>query len=519
MSRPTRDSRLAALPSAMFDVAVVGGGVHGGAIFRALRTAGYRALLVERGDYACGTSQSSAMMAWGGLLYLKNADFATVWRLSRTREEMLAHAGGGVSPLRIRYVGAGATAPRLWQRLTLHLYWLLGACRRRRPRLETAFAEQELLRDGAAWRSATYEEGRIDPSDARFVLRSILHDNPGAGWAFNYCRLAGGGFDAGQRCWHLELEDGLGRRTHQARARWVVNAAGIGTDRLNALFGVEAPYRNLFSKGVFLVLPRQPIHDSSLIFATEGDFLAWAPWGPVALWGPTETVVSDPDGATSPEPADIRYLLNELNRHAAKPYDTGDLVSLRYGVRSIAVPRGSGDEDSRKLSRRPRLAFDPGRPWVSVYGGNLTYAALLARQLVNELRRRHPPSAGERPTAAPFEANGNGAAAPVITFPGLPGTFPAPGWCASHEDCWHLEDYLRRRTNIAQWVPRGGLGSRDEHRPLLERLARDIYGDEESARRAVEEYRRRAAQDHEWLLSATNVVASCPRQRAEKEPP
>src|SRR5207244_2327380 len=102
-------------------------------------------------------------------------------------------------------------------------------------------------------------------------------------------RLHGGGFDARQRCWHLELEDRLGGRTYAARARWVVNAAGVGTDRLNDSFGVVAPYRHLFSKGVFLGLPRHPAHDSVLAF--DGDFLSWFPWGPCALWGPTETVL------------------------------------------------------------------------------------------------------------------------------------------------------------------------------------------------------------------------------------
>src|SRR5439155_19392978 len=138
--------------------------------------------------------------------------------------------------------------------------------------------------------------------------------------------------------------------------------------------------------------------------------------------------------------------------------------------------------------------------WVSVYGGNITYAALLARQLVSELQRRQAPTAPVRPLAIRRGANGNGAVPPRIAFPGLPGTFLAPGWCASHEECWHLEDYLRRRTNIAQWVPRGGLGSRDEYRPLLERLGREIYGADEPARRAVEEYSRRAARDADWLL-------------------
>jgi glycerol-3-phosphate dehydrogenase len=499
MDRATRDSRLSALPAEVFDVVVVGGGVHGGAAFRALRGAGYRALLVERGDYACGTSQSSTMMAWGGLIYLKNGDLGTVWRLSRSRDELLARERG-VSPLRVRYVGGGPAAPpRLWERAALHLYWALGGCRRRRPALESSFAEQELLRGGGAWRCLTYEEGRIGPSDARFVLRSIVPGDPGASCAFNYCQLHGGGFDPHRRCWHLELEDRLAGRTSRARARWVVNAAGVGADPLNAAFGVEAPYRHLFSKGVFLGLPRHPAHDSVLAFAA--DFLSWCPWGPCALWGPTETVVANLGRASAPEADDVRYLLGELNRYTRRCYGVRDIISLRCGVRPIAVRRGRPDSDSRTISRRARLVFDRERPWVSVYGGNLTYAPLLARRLRAELRRRQTPARRGGGGAIPdgWEA------APQITFPGLPGTVPAPEWCAAHEECWHLEDYLRRRTNIAQWVPRAGLGAGEEHRPLLERLARDIYGADEPARKAVDEYAGRAARDHHCLVGGVDL--------------
>jgi glycerol-3-phosphate dehydrogenase len=373
----------------------------------------------------------------------------------------------------------------------------LGGCRRRRPVLESSFAEQEMLRDGNSCLSLTFEEGGISPSDARFVLRSVLQGDSDRGWAFNYCRLHGGGFDARQHCWRLHLEDRLTGRVVAARARWVVNAAGVGADRLNAAFGVEAPYRHMFSKGVFLVLPRHPTHDSALVF--NGDFLAWSPWGPRALWGPTETVEADLDAASAPEAEDIRYLLSELNRYAGRTYTTRDVISLRCGVRPIAVRRDSPDIDSRLFSRRARLVFEHERPWVSVYGGNITYAPLLARQFAAALRRRLSP-AQRAPRNGAVAAGGEADAAPQIVFPGLPGTVPAPAWCAGHEECWHLEDYLRRRTNIAQWVPRAGLGVAGEHRPFLERLARDICGAEEPARKAVEEYALRIAREHGGLL-------------------
>jgi glycerol-3-phosphate dehydrogenase len=444
------------------------------------------------------------MMVWGGLLYLKNGDLATVWRLSRLREELLAGTTPGVSPLCIRFLGEhpGVSAGYLL-RLALYLYWFLGSCRRRRPTVESVFPEQELFRDGPAWTSLTYEEGQIVPSDACLVLHWILDGHSDTGWAFNYCRLCGGRFDTQERVWHLDLEDRLCDRHFSARARWVINASGIWADDVNASFHIETPYQHLFSKGVFLGLPRQPCHQCPLIFGDDN--FVWLPWGPVALWGPTETIVSDRESALLPATEDVRLLLGTLNRYLHHSFTVSDVISLRCGVRPIAVRRGCNVNDSRTLSRRPRLWFDAKRPWVSVYGGNLTNATLIGQQVVNELQRCRLPLLSKQPQSPNREPVSPRSMVPQISFPGLPGTFPTPGWCMLHQDCWHLEDYLRRRTTIAQWVPRSGLGQHDEHRSLLERLAREISGDPESARREVDEYADRVTRHDSQVLVETHA--------------
>src|SRR5207302_606932 len=159
-----------------------GGRPHGPLLVPHLARAGYRLLLVEACDYAGGASQSSALQIWGGLLYLRNTDLATAWHLTRSREELLA-GNRAVRPLTIRYLGDSPGAARHpLLRGALAFYWLLGGCRRRRPAIETRFPEQALLRLGQAWPALTYEEGRVESSDARFVLDLIFRAR---GWAFN----------------------------------------------------------------------------------------------------------------------------------------------------------------------------------------------------------------------------------------------------------------------------------------------------------------------------------------------
>jgi glycerol-3-phosphate dehydrogenase len=79
---------------------------------------------------------------------------------------------------------------------------------------------------------------------------------------------------------------------------------------------------------------------------------------------------------------------------------------------------------------------------------------------------------------------------------------PSPSWCAEHEFCCSLEDYLRRRTNIAQWVTRGGIGRADEHLGVIEDLGHQLFGNRVSAVSAVESYRKRVAVEFDAVIAA-----------------
>jgi hypothetical protein len=76
-----------------------------------------------------------------------------------------------------------------------------------------------------------------------------------------------------------------------------------------------------------------------------------------------------------------------------------------------------------------------------------------------------------------------------MLFPGLSQPVTSAAWCAEHELCCTLEDYLRRRTNIAQWVHRGGLGIDNSNAPILKKIARDLaQGDPVLADRLFDDY-------------------------------
>ncbi|HSR53902.1 MAG TPA: FAD-dependent oxidoreductase [Acidobacteriota bacterium] len=513
------------LGSRAFDAVVVGGGISGASVYRELCRRGFRTLLLERGDFACGTSQASAMMAWGGLLYLSHLDVSNVVRLSRARERLIRQEAGTVTPRTFRYL-AGGGGRRPWVAgAALWLYWLMGGLRRQPPRRIGGDETPAFLKD--EWRRGgfDYQEAVIRPSDARFVAQCVLDKNHPGSSALNYCALRRGTFDRRQGLWKLRLADRLLGCHRTVRCLKVVCAAGPWTDALNARFKIQTPYRHVLSRGVFLGMPLEALGAdarrdedafSPLIFDTgrDADIFGLIPWGPLALWGPTETVVDETRRGFQAGRQDVAFLLERLNRVLRRPVTAADIVSLRCGVRPLALEAEAPTPASTlRCSKRFHIHADSARPWISVYGGKFTDAGLMACQVADlALRSLACPSGRALPEPkraagmtgeptrfgprSPLQNLGIRARSPRsptqwACFPGLEGDFPSARWCRQHEKCYTLADYLRRRTNISQWTFRGGLGRNDENMGhLLELASVFCDGNLRRARQKVTRYRR-----------------------------
>jgi glycerol-3-phosphate dehydrogenase len=485
--------------SASFDVAIVGGGINGACLYHHLCSAGYRVLLVDKGDFASGTSQASAMMIWGGLLYLSTLDVATVLRLSASRNRLVREMPDSVQRLKFRYISARQGGRNLsFVHFVLYLYWILGFCRSERPHHERSFSEASLFKAGGLQDSLTYEEAGVAISDSRFVLGWILPNQNSHNIPINHCELVGGVYDESEGMWRLDLKDRLCRDEFSVRARFMVNAAGAWTDSLNARFNMETPFRHVLAKGVFIGLRRSPELQIPVIVdgGRYSDCLSLIPWGPISLWGPTETTVNDPSSGFAVNPEDIRFLLSQLNRHRVRTANAGDIVSLRCGVRPLVVERSfSGSGPTLQISRHHRSWRDSRLPWISVYGGKLTSCVSLARKVLEVIMKEVKPSLPAPEEACSVELE-------QTTFAGLSDRVPSASWCMQNELCWSLDDYLRRRTNISQWIPRGGLGEKDENLTQLKEIA-NVFSNGDSARadHALHAYRQKIRTGFDSVLA------------------
>ena len=480
-SRATRYRRLQ--DAGDLDVLVVGGGISGAPVYQRMRLAGYRVGLVDQGDFSSGTSQASGMLIWGGLLYLTKLDFKTVLKLCKARGELMRDFPADVTSLDLDYrVGVGGNHGTAAAWLALQLYWLMGGCKLKRPRM---------VKDPPAVR---YQEAMLRQSDSRFVIDRIRGLDSEHGIALNHCRLAHAEFDPGRRVWNIGLRDGLDGREHEVRARAVVNAAGVWADSVNRTLGVDSPYKHVFSKGVYLAFPDDGSGRAATVYPMRhgADVITHVPWGPVRMWGPTETGVDDLARGLAPDREDVKYLLEEAKHHLpGHRVGAEDVVSVRCGVRALAVPA-----DFRKdvypltLSRRHRLVADEAKRALAIYGGKLTGSLQMADVVEARIRGWLKPRFPCEPPVCPAPERA-----------GVHG-FVSPEWARDHEFCVTLEDYVRRRTSISQWTPRMGLGPDGGGRAALLDVARRLLtgGDAAAAETMVRDYEERVSSTYDPLL-------------------
>lgn len=459
--------------SESIETLVIGGGITGACFFHVAARRGRDVMLVEQSDFASGTSQASGMMVWGGLLYLRNLELRLVRKLSRARDHLLARRPDQVEVRRFEFLPLKRGGrPRWFVHAGLILYRALSAWCRGPIRSAASTAEERGWAPRRFHRGLTYEEGFLRTSDARFTL-DWLRTSGRFDRALSHTVIQSLEWNPATRRFQVRLQDRTSGTIRTIEAANVVNCAGPWADSVNTAWGIETTTRHHPSKGVYLILPGDA-HPQALAMEMEheGDTLCWVPWGPVVLWGPTETDATGPDDLQATT-EDVDFLLERLQRNSARKWTRDDILNVRVGVRPLALPPGREVGYSLDLSRRAVLEKQGDRPWWTAFGGKLSGALDFALEMHERIHGEQV-----RPDDLPLEP----VVAPPLAkefFGGL--EVPEPTWCREREACSTLDDYLRRRTNIAQWIANGGIGRNQEHKDDLRRIAILLHGGDQAA--------------------------------------
>jgi glycerol-3-phosphate dehydrogenase len=516
--RGTVVRRLTAGP---LDVLVVGGGITGAGAALDAASRGLRVGLVEARDLAAGTSSRSSKLIHGGLRYLEQGDFKLVREALRERDLLVTRlAPHLVKPVPFLYPLYRKVVERPYVGAGLVIYDAMEGTRRPVPyhrhlTARGALRRAPALRPERLAGAMVYYDAQVD--DARHTLTvartaaehgaivltrasatSLLRSADGAA-APGDPSTAGAGTSGGRIIGALVRDEETGRSFEVTAARVVV-CAGVWTDLVYSLGGVQAGYEVRMSKGVHVVVPRAAIDaETGMIVRTEKSVLFFIPWGERWIVGTTDTDWSGDRAEPTATGADVDYILAAANRVLAKPLSRVDVVGVYAGLRPLIA--AAADTPTTKLSREHVVDL-PVPGLASIAGGKFTTYRLMARDVVDAAVADFPRSVPESVTdqlpllgadglpavraaaqriaedfGVPIAAvehllNRYGSLVPEVLEPvehdrslaqplldGYPYLRAEVAYAVTHEGALHVEDVLARRTRLLIESPDAGVSA------------------------------------------------------------
>jgi glycerol-3-phosphate dehydrogenase len=370
-----------------FDLLILGGGITGAGIALDAALRGFRVALIDKADFASGTSSVSSKLVHGGLRYLEHGDFRLVYEALHERRTLIELAPYAVHPLRfiIPFYRGWRVPPWKW-RVGLTLYDLLAGRsnlhRSRRLRQATLRAEFPGLHADGLDGGASYFDAQMD--DARLCIEVLKTAAAQGTCLANYVEATALERD-GSSIVGARVVDRLGGGELRIRARQVVNATGPWVDSVCKLAGdATGPYLRP-TKGVHLVAPDRGLSAAFLLLhPADGRVFFVIPWLGKTLVGTTDTFDHDTPDGLKITAADIAYLFEGHNRYFSPPLDEGDVLGSFVGLRPLLHSRAG---EPAAVSREARLIESPGG-LLSIAGGKYTTYRCMAEQVTDAVAHR-----------------------------------------------------------------------------------------------------------------------------------
>ena len=418
----SRQDAIDALCANEFDLVVVGGGITGAGVALDAATRGYSVALVERADFASGTSSRSSKLVHGGLRYLQHFDLGLVREALLERQLLVALAPHLVHPLPLVVPAFDGARPDRLMGVGLNLYDVMSVDRERlRSRRRTAVLEQ-----GESWSPERHRV--ISGEDVLELLPALARREPTSGYLFYDCQtddarlvltVLGEAERFGAVCANrmhataLLVRDGRARGVQlldeesgerfEVRAENVVNATGVWADELRPQeLHDEAELPTIRpSRGTHITLRHEdlPLIGGAIVPAGSGRTIFALPWLGRTLVGTTDNDYEGPLRHISPSGEDIDYLLEAVNEFFATELGRDDLAGAYAGVRPLI---SSGDtKKSVDISRKAEL-YETSSGMITITGGKLTTWRRMAKMVVDRLVEREARDAPCRTAEIPL---------------------------------------------------------------------------------------------------------------------
>jgi glycerol-3-phosphate dehydrogenase len=379
----------AALTATEFDLLIIGGGITGAGIALDAASRGMKVALIEKNDFASGTSSKSTKLIHGGLRYLKQFDFWLVKEVGTERAIVHKLAPHLVIPEKmILPLIDGGTYGSWLTSFGLKVYDILAAVegedQRKMLDKEEALEKEPLLPKNILNGAGYYAEYRTD--DARLTLEILKTALKYDAKIINYTEATQFIYEE-NRVVGATVRDNFTNESFDIKAKYVVNATGPWVDTLRQTNHTKTSKRLHLTKGVHLVVAHEklPVKQAVYFDIPDGRMMFAIPRGKVTYFGTTDTNYQQDKDHVNTSLADAMYLISAVNNMFPDiTISLEDVQSSWAGLRPLIHEDG---KSASELSRKDEI-FVSDSELISIAGGKLTGYRKMAERVVNLVSKK-----------------------------------------------------------------------------------------------------------------------------------
>lgn len=388
-SNQDRKKTITKLAKKDYDLVVIGGGITGGGIALDAASRGLKVALVEKNDFASGTSSKSTKLIHGGLRYLKQFDFWLVKEVGSERAIVHKLAPHLVLPekMLLPLIENGSYGKWLTS-IGLKVYDILaqvtGDDKRKMLEKKEALKLEPLLPKKILKGAGYYAEYRTD--DARLTIENIKTSLRFGAEALNYASVEDFEY-TDEKISGVKVKDMLSGKDFTIKTKYVISAAGPWVDELRTVNNSKKGKRLHLTKGVHLVFPKEklPVKQSVYFDIPDGRMMFAIPRGKVTYVGTTDTNFNLDKDHVRTDLADAIYLLSAVNNMFPKiNLEMEDIISSWAGLRPLIHEEG---KSASELSRKDEI-FTSDTGLISIAGGKLTGYRKMAERVVDRIAKK-----------------------------------------------------------------------------------------------------------------------------------
>lgn len=388
-STQNRKTVITKMEQELFDVIVIGGGITGSGIALDAISRGLNVALIERKDFASGTSSRSGKLIHGGLKYLQNFDFPVVKETGSEREIVYNNALHLVYPIKMNFpLIKNESYNLLTLKAGLTLYdRLAGVKKEERHRIygkKKTLQNEPLFNPNTVKGSGVYVEYRTD--DSRLTMEVAKTAAEKGAQVLNYAEMTEFLKNEENIVKGIVVKDHIENKTFTIYGKHIVNAAGPWVDVVRKKDRPVTGKYMVLAKGIHIVFDRKSLPvNSSIYFQHKGRMIAVIPIGNRTYVGSTESTYKEDKDDIHVNLAEVHYLLGCLkDMFPNLTLSVSDVISSWAGIRPLIGQEGKSPAE---LSRHDEI-FESDTGLITIAGGKLTGYRKMAERVMQYIEKK-----------------------------------------------------------------------------------------------------------------------------------